>query len=268
MLDHYANQASGLLGLGCQPGPKLIAMVSHGDEHAELPLLWQLCLSMVQLGYSITVLDGTTAESDTNPGLEQLLDNTHWSDDGASGIPAWTVMPSAHGLRALCGTPDAHTRGLHHLRKVVPPEGVLALYCQAEWMTTLLGECQTEPLLAVSSTRASLLSSYAALKRLLITGKLRPTIIHMLQDTNRHASSTTADTLSGLRACAERFLGYECKTLTMREPRHDSQHSAEMQSLALRLLENAMTLDAKDAPTGGLHRLAPLRRFDHFAERH
>lgn len=264
MLDHYANQAAGLLGLGCQPGQKLIAMVSHGDEHAELPLLWQLCLSMVQLGYSITVLDGTTAESDTNPGLEQLLENTHWSDDGASGIPAWTVMPSAHGLHALCGTPDARTRGLNQLRKVGPPEGVLALYCNAEWMTTLLGECQTEPLLAVSSTRSSLLSSYAALKRLLITGKLRPTIINMLQDTDRHA----ADTLSGLRTCAERFLGYECKTLNIREPRHDSLHSAEMQGLVLRLLENAMTLDAKYASTGGLHRMAPLRRFDHFAESH
>ncbi len=268
MLEHYANQASGLLGLGSQSGPKIIAMVSHGDEHAELPLLWQLCLSMVQLGYSITVLDGTTAESETNPGLEQLLENTHWSDGGASGIPAWTVMPSANGLRALCGAAEAHTRSLYPLCKVVPPERVLALYCNAEWMTALLGDGQTEPLLAVSPTRSSLLSSYAALKRLLITGNLRPTIINMLQDTDHHTPDRAADTLSGLRACAERFLGYECKTLNIREPRHDSQHSAEMQSLALRLIESAMTLGARDAPTEGLHRLTPLRHFDHFAERH
>lgn len=268
MLDHYANQASGLMGLGCQPGPKMIAMVSHGDEHAELPLLWQLCLSWVQLGYSITVLDGTTAESDANPGLEQLLTNTHWPDDGASGMSAWTVVPSAKGIQSLCAGHDAQTVGLQQLRHMVAPEGVLALYCNAGWMTSLLGDWPAEPLLAVSSTQTSLLTSYMALKRLLITGKLKPTIIHMVRDSKLAPRANVIRASSGLVACAKRFLGYECRAVNVQVPRNDSQPNAEMQSLALRLLENSMTLGARDVPSQDAHPLLQLRRFDQFAESH
>ena len=268
MLEHYANQASGLLGLGCQPGPKMITMVSHGDEHAELPLLWQLCLSWVQLGYSITVLDGTTAESDANPGLEQMLTNTHWADDGASGMPAWTVVPSCKGIQSLCAGQEAHPGGLQQLRHMVAPEGVLALYCNADSMTSLLGDWPAEPLLAVSSTQTSLLTSYMALKRLLITGKLKPTIIHMVQDPKLPPRANVMRTSSGLVACAKRFLGYECRAVNVQVPHNDSQPSAEIQSLALRLLENSMTLGARDVPSQGIHPLTQLRRFDQFAESH
>jgi hypothetical protein len=269
MLDRYANQASGLLGLGCHPpGPKLIAMVSHGDEHAELPLLWQLCLSWVKLGYSITVLDGTTAESDANPGLEQSLTNTHWPDDAASGMPSWTVIPSAKGIHNLCASPEAPAGRLQHLRRMVVPEGVLALYCNAEYITSLLGDRNAEPLLAATSTQTSLLTSYMALKRLLISGKLKPTIIHMLNDSNLDPNSSTMPTSSGLVACAKRFLGYECRAQSIQVPHNDSQPSAGIQSLALRLLENSMTLGATDVPSKGITRLTQLRRFDQFAESH
>lgn len=268
MLDRYANQASGLLGLGCQPGPKVIAMVSHGDEQAELPLLWQLCLSWVQLGYSITVLDGTTTESDTNPGLEQSLTNRHWPDDAVSGMPAWTVIPSAKGIQNLCADPETPAGRLQQLRQLVAPEGVIALYCSAEYMTSLIGDRTAEPLLAVSSTQTSLLTSYMALKRLLITGKLKPTIIHMLQDSKLPPRSNAMQTSSGLVACAKRFLGYECRALSIQVPHNDSQPSAEIQSLALRLLENSMTLGVTDVPSKGINRLTQLRRFDQFAESH
>jgi hypothetical protein len=268
MLEHYANQASGLMGLGCQPGPKMIAMVSHGDEEAELPLLWQLCLSWVQLGYSVAVLDGTTTESDANPGLEQLLTNTHWPDDGASGMPAWTVVPSAKGLQSLCAAQAAPAGALQQLRNMVAPEGVLALYCNAEWMTSLLGDWPAEPLLAVSSTQSSLLTSYMALKRLLITGKLKPTIIHMLHDSKLPPRANLMQAPSGLVACAKRFLGYECRALNVQMPHNDSQPGTEIQSLALRLLENSMTLGARDMPSHGIPPLTQLRRFDQLAESH
>lgn len=265
MLDQYANQASGLMGLGCQSGPKMVAMVSHGDEHAELPLLWQLCLSWVQLGYSVTVLDGTTNESDANPGLEQLLTNTRWPDEEASAMPAWTVIPSAKGIQKLCADPNTR---LQQLRHMVAPEGVLAIYCNADCMSTLLGDWSAEPLLAVSSTQTSVLTSYMALKRLLITGKLKPTIIHMLHESKFHPGATAVQTSSGLVACAKRFLGYECKALNIQAPHNDSQPSAEIQCLALRLLENSMTLSATDVPSKGMNRLTQLRRFDQFAESH
>lgn len=267
MLEHYANQASGLLGLGCQSGPRLIAMVSHGDDRAELPLLWQLCLSLVNFGYSITVLDATTPESEANPGLEQLLGNAHWRDDGARDTPAWAVIPSALGIQTLCNA-AAGPDSLYHLHPLLPPEGVVVLYCKVEWMMPLVSDWHMEPLLAVSPLQTSLLTSYMALKRMLITGKLRPTIINMLQDSDLQVSPQPLSASAGLGACAKRFLGYECKTLNIREQRGESQPCAEVQSLALRLLENSVTLGTHQAPPGAGRRLPDLRRFDQFAEGH
>ncbi len=268
MLEHYANQASGLLGLGCQSGPRLIAMVSHGDEQAELPLLWQLCLALVNFGYSVTVLDTTTPESEANPGLEQLLGHAHWRDDGARDTPAWTVIPSAIGIQSLCTAPGANPGSLHQLRHLLPPEGVVVLYCKVEWMMPLVSDWHMEPLLVVSPLQTSLLTSYMALKRMLITGTLRPTIINMLQDSDQHSSRPSLSASTGLSACAKRFLGYECKTLNIREQRGESQPCAEVQSLALRLLENSVTLGAQYASLGAGRRLPHSHHFDQFAEGH
>lgn len=271
MLEHYSNQASGLLGLGSQQGPRLIAMVSHGDERAELPLLWQLCLSLVNFGYSVTVLDATTPESEDNPGLAQLLGNTLWRDEGARDIPAWTVLPSTTGIRSLCNAQGASVRSLHQLRHLFPIEGVVVLYCSADSMASLLHDWPIEPLLAVSPVQASLLTGYTALKRLLITGKLKPTIINMLQDSDMdlHQPLTSGSATAGLSECAKRFLGYEFKTLDIREQHGESQPRGEVQGLALRLLESAVTLGAPAAAgRTAVHRPVPLRRFDQFAGGH
>ena len=44
MLDHSIHQAAGLLDLAFSRSPQLIAMVNHGDDTVELPLLLQLSL--------------------------------------------------------------------------------------------------------------------------------------------------------------------------------------------------------------------------------
>ena len=269
MLEHYANQASGLLGLGCQSGPRLIVMVSHGDERAELPLLWQLCLSLVNFGYSITVLDATTSESEANPGLKQLLENAHWRGDGVRDTPAWAVIPSAKGIQALAARQGAHSDSLlHQLLPLLPVEGIVVLYCKVEWMLPLVSDWNMEPLLAVSPLQRSLLTSYMALKRMLITGKLKPTIVNMLQDSDLHSPNTALSASAGLGACARRFLDYECKTLNIREQKGESQPSAQVQSLALRLLENSVTLGQQQGPHGAGLSLPQVRHFDQFAERH
>ncbi|MES2581487.1 MAG: hypothetical protein V4627_02125 [Pseudomonadota bacterium] len=268
MLEHHANQASGLLGLGCQSGPRLIAMVSHGDERAELPLLWQLCLSLVNFGYSITVLDATMAESEANPGLEQLLGNTHWRDAAVHDTPAWAVIPSAIGIETLSAAHSDNSRSLDQLCHLLPPEGVVVLYCKVEWMTPLISDWHMEPLLAVSPLKSSLLTSYMALKRMLITGTLKPTIINMMHDANLRPSPSALSPSAGLDACARRFLGYDCKTLNIREQVGGSEPCAEVKSLALRLLENSVTLGTQPASRGTGRRLHPVRYFDQFAEGH
>ena len=77
------NQAAGLMGINQSQRPRLTAFVSHGDAASELPLLWKLCAAMVDLGYSVTVLDGTAPETGHNPGLEQVLDYTVVDANGA-----------------------------------------------------------------------------------------------------------------------------------------------------------------------------------------
>ena len=70
MRERPNNQAAGLLDLAAMPSPKLTAMVAHGDEQAELPLLLRMCAAWVGFGYPVTVLDGTVRESADNPGLD------------------------------------------------------------------------------------------------------------------------------------------------------------------------------------------------------
>ncbi len=265
MLDHLSNQASGLIGLGCQPSPRLVAMVSHGDERAELPLLWQLCLSLVNFGYSVTVLDATTAESDTNPGLEQLLENALWSDGSKCDTPAWTVLPCANGIQTLLEGPDASSQNLHQLGPLLPAEGIVVLYCKVEWMAALIGDSHVEPLLAVTPVKTSLLTSYIALKRLLITGKLRPTIVNMLQEPNLFVSAQQSPTSAGLSECAKKFLGHELKTLDIVEQQADAAPCQEVQRLALRLLESAVPLGATSAPRGAMHKVTSGSNFSQFA---
>lgn len=266
MLDHFTNQASGLIGLGCQPGPRLVAMVSHGDERAELPLLWQLCLSLVNFGYSVTVLDATTAESDTNPGLEQLLENALWDDDSLRETFAWTVLPSSEGIQTLLKGPPTHASSLYPLRALLPADGVVVLYCNVEWMAALIGDQHTEPLLAVSPTKRSLLTGYTAIKRLLITGKLKPTIVNMLPAPNL-ASALQPTVSAGLSECVKRFLGHELKTLDIAEQRSAVAPCEVVQRLALRLLESAVPLGSM-APTATARQTPSKGHFAQFAGSH
>ena len=259
MLDNFSNQAAGLLGMANQPGPRMLAVVNHGDDQAELPLLWQLCLALVNFGYSVTVLDATTQESDSNPGLAQLLDNSHWHDEPVRDTPAWTVLPSGTGLQDLCAAssqPPAHK--LQRLGQLFRTDGVVILYCKAEWVASLLGECPVEPLLAVSPLRTSLMTSYVALKRLLISGKLRPTIVNMVHDSDSYGVAPANAVSLGLSECARKFLGHDIKTLNIAVQSAESPQNGDMQSLALRLLEGALELRADHAPVSSVGQSRPL----------
>lgn len=268
MLEHYANQASGLLGMGIQDGPRLLAVVSHGDEQAELPLLWQLCLALVNFGYTVTVLDATIHESETNPGLAQLLDSAHWRDTTTRDTPAWTVLPAGQGIQRLCSAESPHIHSVQQLGHLFPNDSVVVLYCRVEWMIPLIAESSIEPLLAVSQIKTSLMTSYLALKRLLITGKLRPTIINMVPDRVADPTPTGLPISASLGECARRFLGHEVKSVEITERLGDDGQCSNVQRLALRLMENALTLgrDSKTRAVGA--RVRPFENVDHFAGSH
>ena len=218
------NQAAGLQGLVQPCGPRIMAMVSHGDEGAELPLLWRLCWTLADFGYTVTVLDATTFESESNPGLDQLFENPYLHSETRSDAP--------------------------------------------EWLVPMVGQCGITPLLVVTPEKASLLSSYRALKRLLIGGQLEPTIVNITQPSHdastrlRHVPAGAAS----LVTCAKNFLNYDVKTITLASNEEHASHT--MQRLALRLMEGAVSLGETSATMGQWIANNHLTGMDRFAGSH
>ncbi len=237
MLDYSAHQAVGLRGLAPPPGPHLMAMVSHGDTHAELPLLWQLCDALVALSYPVTVLDATQRETQTEPGLYQELEYSFRRTATAGEALAWNVLPAAVGMQSMCAASPQKKQHLHRLGQIFPHNGVVILYSKADWLATLLSDSGMSPLLAVSSQKNSLITSYLALKRLLLNARLEPTILHMM-DRRLDSDNVT----SHLSACAKNFLDYEVKALNIDMSADERRLGLAVRRLAAHLLETALPL--------------------------
>ena len=220
-----------------------MAMVNHGDEKFELPLLWRLCSSLVGFGYPVTVLDATTCESEGNPGLEQLLECDFWHSEPDGDSPQWKVIPAAFGLQSLGSIPEHQAQSLQQLGQLFPHEGVLLMYGKAQWLAPLLSHCGVKPLLAVAPMKHSLVGGYVALKHLLLNGRLEPTIVNILADTPTTENVKLRPVATTLSECARNFLGYEVNALNIAASIEEDALSMDMQHLALRMLENAIALE-------------------------
>jgi hypothetical protein len=250
MHDLPLNQAVGLLGLAAPLAPQLLAVVAHGDARSEQPLLWQLSSALTDLGYGVTVLDATMAESSDNPGLQQLLDYQFGHGNAESDGPAWNVLPAALGLQSLCalGTRPAHSR--QRLGQALQNHGVVVLYARVETLVRLLSDSDVSPLLSVSCERSSLISSYLALKRLLRKARLEPTILNMMRDARPGKETGATGTAHALSECARNFLGYEVNAIRIDPSQSESRIDADMRHLATSLLENALVLKSGTARVG------------------
>ena len=233
MLDAGVHQAASLCALAPQEVPRIVALASHGDRRSELPLLWQLCASWSQLGYPVVVLDATVSETERQPGLQQLLlDSEAWAGI-ARGPEDWPIVPAARGLAEL-GLSSTGPGRLRPLSELFHAYEIILLYAPAPALAATLPGSGVAPLLAVSASEAALLTAYHALKQLLNIGKLRPTIVAVMDD------PTLATRVSGhsigrnLQQCARDFLACELPALTVCPTR-----TPEMHQLALRTLEQA-----------------------------
>ena len=242
MHDLPLNQAVGLMGLAAPAAPQLLAVVAHGDPRTQQRLLWQLSSALTELGYGVTVLDTTQAESANNPGLQQLLDYDFGPGTAEDHGPAWHVLPAAMGMQTLCGLGNKPANSLQRLGQVLYTNGVILLYASVENLVTLLSGSDIRPLLSVPCDKRSLLSSYLALKRLLRTARLEPTILNMIEDTQIGESSEAAGIARALSECARNFLAYEVNAIHIDPSKTEQQLSAPMRHLASRLLEKALAL--------------------------
>lgn len=242
MLDMCVNQAAGLQSIALQAAPRVIAMASHGNQQGELPLLWSLCSTLVGIGYPVAVLDATTAESATNPGLAQLLDDAGWQGDERDEPLSWSVIPAALGLQRLCVQQPGQGLPLAPLGGLFQNFGVIAIYARAELLTRLLPDSGIEPLLTVSPVKMSSVTAYQALKQMLQNAQLRPTVANIVCEPFSNTAMASHSPVKNLQNCAMTFLDYRLDALAVRALPQQECRSDDIQRLALRLLENAMPL--------------------------
>jgi hypothetical protein len=240
MREAPQNQASGLGSLARSHSARLVAMVSHGDQALELPLLWRLCLTWVKLGYPVTVLDAGSVESADSPGLAQLLECPYAAGYGSQEATAWSVLPAATGLGSMLMSAGTEKSLVSRLASLFAEDGVVVLYSNADTLLQLLPDTTLQPLMTVSSAPESLLTSYLALKRLLSSEHVTPLVID--QSPATAGPGTTANAGAALADCAQNFLAYELKWIRLKSTPEDDTPTSDLQRLALRILENALPL--------------------------
>jgi hypothetical protein len=242
MLETCINQAAGLQKIALQASPKVIAMASHGDQQGELPLLWSLCSTLVDAGYSVMVLDANAAESEDNPGLLQLLDDVYWHDDELDEPMSWSVLPAALGFQRISTDKPASSQPLASLYGLLQNFAVIVIYGKAESLVRLLPMSGVQPLLTVSPFKGSPVTAYQALKQLLLNAGLRPTVANIVGEIDQPSARGTHASIHNLQECAMTFLGYQVEPMTIQARQPESRRHDDMHRLAMRLLENAMPL--------------------------
>lgn len=259
MLEGGIHQAAGLGTLAGQGLPRIVALASHGDGRSELPLLWQLCASWTALGYPVAVLDAHVRETDAQPGLQQLLLNRDEPGQLGLGAEDFPIVPAALGLTAL-GTPQAlapaaaSAQRVSQLAALFHGYELVLIYAPAHELARTLQGSSLSPLLPVSTGNTALVSAYQALKQLLNLGRLRPTIIAVMDD-SALATRVSGHSISrNLQDCARDFLASEVPALTI-----CPEQGEDIQRLALRTLEHALQAP-RWSPTEAQAGTAPAAR--------
>lgn len=242
MRDEPLNQGAGLHSLAAPSVLRVVTLVSHGDRAAELPLLWNLCAAWDALGYSVAVLDVTDTESEDQPGLEQLLDDSYWHGDPRQEQMAWAVLPAAQGVARLCRADGRGRLPLQQLGGWFPQHEIVLIYANAATVASALADSGVEPVLALSGNRPALLSVYQGLKQLLLKARLQPTIISVSDESFVAPSAPSHLMSENLQSCAMTFLGYPLPVLSAQAPVAGQRMTDDMSQLALRLLEKALAL--------------------------
>lgn len=247
MLEPCINQAAGLQSLALQRVPRLIAVSSHGQQQGELPLLWGLCTSWVNMGLSVMVLDGHGVETADNPGLAQLLSNPLYRQAEDDYPVSWTVIPAAQGLARLA------EQGLQAspMSELFKAYAIVLVYADAAWLSHLLRGSTLAPLVVVPPAQTATVTAYRALKQLLVNGQLRPTVANIVADANTRVSKPISSPAQTVMNCASTHLGYHVKPLTITASAYADRSQEDITRLAMQLLENALQLDQQ--PMGKIH---------------
>ena len=262
MLDTSLHQTTGLHELFIQPAQHVIVMASNGDWNGELPLLWNLCSAWSSMGYTLAVLDATTTESDNNPGLQQLMDNMQIPAGDAQAHVNWAIFPAALGLAQLSDylSPSDATTPLKALGHLFDNYEIIVIYASVQNLAACLPDTGVEPLLPLSINTVSIVPTYQALKHLMIKGHLHATTVTVVDTSNPMHLLSAQHVNQRLQDCAFNFLGQHISTLTAPSQPLDDLVADDIKTLALRLLERAVSVraDAFTLTRSAANSLEPL----------
>ncbi len=262
MFDPDLHQTTGFNDLFVQPAQHVIVMASNGDWHGELPLLWNLCSAWSDMGYTLTVLDATTTESDNNPGLQQLMDNMQLPAAGEFDHANWAIIPAALGLTQLSEhSPSKKTATtLKTLGHLFENYEIIVIYASAQNLANCLADTGIEPLLPLSINTLSIVPTYQALKHLMLKGRLHATTVTVVDTSNAEDFLSAQRVNQRLQDCAFNFLGQEISTLTAPSQFLDARAAQDVKTLALRLLERSVSV-RQDSITQPKTHPRPLNTF-------
>lgn len=243
MLEFSLHQGTSLYGRAPHDALRLISVAAAPDGHT-LEILWAMCTHLQHLGYPTVVLDGSATETAEAPGLVDLLDRHLWIEAPLTTHPpseqSLAVLPAARGLAALSAASGQGSPPLHRLQPLLRRYAVVVLYAPVGRLCSNLMEgCATSPLVLLAEGDDAIMQTYADLKWLALHAGLTATVASLARSPQQH--STAPQRLRVLSECAGKHLEQVPRTLAL-----DAKHPADLERLALDLLENAEIL----APSG------------------
>lgn len=245
MLSTNLHQGSSLHSHTPEAQLQLIAVASDDTGGHTLETLWQVCSHLQRLGYPVIVLDGTAAESEEAPGLQDLLAHAPWGDSafalpGAGADAAsLAVLPAAHGLHALAYHAAYLPQPVQALQPLFRQFALVVLYAPVATLASpLLAGSPIAPLLIMQPGKSGIVDSYKQLKHLALHGRLSGSVACVLHASTPALKEQVGNQLHSLRQCAARHLGQPIATMAI-----DADNAHDMQRLALQLLESAGTIN-------------------------
>lgn len=264
MLEFGLHQGSSLYGRTPQDALRLMCMAGAPGGRS-LELLWSICTHLQRLGYPTVVLDGSANETPDAPGLIDLLEHQLWIEApqalSSPGERSLAVLPAARGLAALAPAERTTAAPLQRLQPLLRRYAVVVLYAPVPVLaSSLLAETTASPLLLLEEGDEAVMKTYADLKWLALHAGLPGTVVRLASGQRQRAGAHQQ--LRALCECAMRHLGRAPRTLAL-----DPDRPADLQRLALELLENAETF-----PPAGMYAALPssrgAARATHFATSH
>ena len=249
MLDIGFHQGSSLYSHAPQDELRLIAVASPQTETHGLEILWQVCLHLQRMGYPVVVLDGTARESESSPGLLDLLTHEPWNESlpaaGQHSMSSLAVLPSMLGLHNLANQTQQHTHPLQALHPLFRRYALVVVHAPvATLASALLAGTMVSPLLLMSPGKHGVVDSYRQLKHLALHAGLVGTVACVTHPGQPGQHTPARQALLSLRHTAARHLGQKIRTSLI-----EANSAQDLQRLALQLLENACTINASGMGT-------------------